>query len=65
MYFKQDFEQEYQRQAFFKAHSQNNEIPATKFADIMKTLRGHLLTPYVRAYLLTVSTLTVTSKCYG
>ncbi|XP_031574547.1 calcium-binding mitochondrial carrier protein Aralar1-like [Actinia tenebrosa] len=51
----QDFEKEYQRQAFFYAKMSNGEIPATRFAEIMKTLRGHLLTPYVRAYLLTVA----------
>ena len=49
-----DFEKEYQRQAFFMTKVVNGEIPATTFAEIMKNLRGHLLTPYVRAYLLTV-----------
>lgn len=32
----------------------DGEITAVKFAEIMKTLRGHKLSPFVRNYLLTV-----------
>ncbi|EDO42462.1 predicted protein [Nematostella vectensis] len=51
----QDLEKEYQRQAFFSSKMVEGEITAKQFSDIMKTLRGHLLTPYVRAYLLSVA----------
>ena len=33
---------------------QDGEITAVKFAEIMKVLRGHKLSPFVRNYLLTV-----------
>lgn len=33
---------------------QDGEITAAKFAEIMKVLRGHKLSPFVRNYLLTV-----------
>ena len=32
----------------------DGEITAVKFAEIMKVLRGHKLSPFVRNYLLTV-----------
>lgn len=32
----------------------DGEITAVKFAEIMKVLRGHKLSPFVREYLLTV-----------
>ena len=51
----QDLEKEYQRQAFFQSKVADGEITAVKFAEIMKTLRGHKLSPFVRNYLLTVS----------
>ena len=50
----QDLEKEYQRQAFFQSKVADGEITAVKFAEIMKTLRGHKLSPFVRNYLLTV-----------
>lgn len=49
----QDLEKEYQRQAFFQSKVADGEITAVKFAEIMKTLRGHKLSPFVRNYLLT------------
>ena len=35
----------------------DGEITAVKFAEIMKVLRGHKLSPFVREYLLTVRTI--------
>lgn len=52
----QDLEKEYQRQAFFQSKMPDGEITAVKFAEIMKVLRGHKLSPFVREYLLTVGT---------
>ena len=52
----QDLEKEYQRQAFFESKMPDGEITAVKFAEIMKVLRGHKLSPFVREYLLTVRT---------
>lgn len=49
----QDLEKEYQRQAFFQSKMPDGEITAVKFAEIMKVLRGHKLSPFVREYLLT------------
>lgn len=34
----------------------DGEITAVKFSEIMKVLRGHKLSPFVREYLLTVGT---------
>jgi len=50
----QDLEKEYQRQAFFQSKMPDGEITAVKFSEIMKVLRGHKLSPFVREYLLTV-----------
>lgn len=50
----QDLEKEYQRQAYFQCKMPDGEITAVKFAEIMKVLRGHKLSPFVRNYLLTV-----------
>ena len=50
----QDLEKEYQRQAFLQSKMPDGEITAVKFSEIMKVLRGHKLSPFVREYLLTV-----------
>ena len=52
----QDLEKEYQRQAYFQSKMPDGEITAVKFSEIMKVLRGHKLSPFVREYLLTVRT---------
>lgn len=51
----QDLEKEYQRQAYFQCKMPDGEITAVKFAEIMKVLRGHKLSPFVRNYLLTAA----------
>ncbi|KAK2561991.1 Calcium-binding mitochondrial carrier protein Aralar1 [Acropora cervicornis] len=51
----QDLEKEYQRQAYFQCKMPDGEITAVKFAEIMKVLRGHKLSPFVRNYLLTLT----------
>ena len=53
-YVLQDLEKEYQRQAFYQSKMPDGAITAVKFAEIMKVLRGHKLSPFVRNYLLTV-----------
>lgn len=54
--FLQDLEKEYQRQAFFQCKMVDDySIKATDFSKIMKELRGHILSPYVREYILTVA----------
>lgn len=51
----QDLEKEYQRQAFLQSKMPDGEITAVKFSEIMKVLRGHKLSPFVREYLLTAA----------
>ncbi|XP_068738183.1 electrogenic aspartate/glutamate antiporter SLC25A13, mitochondrial-like isoform X1 [Montipora capricornis] len=51
----QDLEKEYQRQAYLQSKMPDGEITAVKFAEIMKILRGHKLSPFVRNYLLTAA----------
>ncbi|CAH3127558.1 unnamed protein product [Pocillopora meandrina] len=51
----QDLEKEYQRQAYFQSKMPDGEITAVKFSEIMKVLRGHKLSPFVREYLLTAA----------
>jgi len=51
----QDLEKEYQRQAFYQSKMPDGAITAVKFAEIMKVLRGHKLSPFVRNYLLTAA----------
>ena len=54
--FLQDFHEEHAHQAFMRADKQHaGFISARDFADIMKTTKQHLLTPFVSDNLVAVS----------